>query len=418
MLKIVDQAQRLGHDPIGEVRLEDPALDDLLELVSILPPPRQIGLRDDVEHEVHRLEPERIPSHRTLQVDVPTEVRPIGEPRHPRRVPSMRAEDPEARDVPRVVAEQPVTVVEIRDRPGVNVGRVESMGRGDRHLATRALRNPEQRPLLGVLHDPQRAGRPKSPVPDLLMNDNFSSAPHADIVPQSPSPNRGFRLEPTFLVVGRSMVKDAASRGYARGSETYRSARPSYHPTIIDDVVRRSASAPVVELGAGTGILTTELIARGLKVLGVEPVAAMREALIQAVGDANVRHGTAEHIPVASDAAGAVIAAQSFHWFDPHPALDEISRVLRPGGQLLTAWNVRDESVPWVAARSEIVDRHAGDAPRYRTMNWRRAIESCVEARRLVLRPALAMAARPSREPQPPMALVAPPRHRPRRHPA
>jgi len=78
MLKIVDQAQRLGHDPIAEVGLEDPALDDLIELVSILPPPRQIGLRDDVEHEVHRLEPVRIPSHRTLQVDVPTQVRPIG----------------------------------------------------------------------------------------------------------------------------------------------------------------------------------------------------------------------------------------------------------------------------------------------------------------------------------------------------
>jgi len=100
----------------------------------------------------------------------------------------MRAEDPEARDVPCVVAEQPVTVVEVLDRPGVNVGRLESMGRSDRHLATRALRNPEQRPLLGVLHDTQRAGGPKPPVPDLLMNDNLSSAPHADIVPQSPSP--------------------------------------------------------------------------------------------------------------------------------------------------------------------------------------------------------------------------------------
>lgn len=172
------------------------------------------------------------------------------------------------------------------------------------------------------------------------------------------------------------MVEDAASRWYARGSESYRSARPSYHPTIIDELVRRSASAPVVELGAGTGTLTAELIARALEVIAVEPVEAMRDALIQAVGDANVRDGTAEHIPVGSDAAGAVIAAQSFHWFDPHPTLDEISRVLRPGGQLLTVWNVRDESVPWVAACSEIVDRYAGDAPRYRTMNWRRAIES------------------------------------------
>ncbi len=39
------------------------------------------------------------------------------------------------------------------------------------------------------------------------------------------------------------MVKDSASRGYERGSESYRSARPSYHPTIIDELVRRTAGA-------------------------------------------------------------------------------------------------------------------------------------------------------------------------------
>lgn len=172
------------------------------------------------------------------------------------------------------------------------------------------------------------------------------------------------------------MVKDAATRGYALGAGSYREARPSYHPTIIDELAARVAGAPVVELGAGTGILTAELIARGLDVTAVEPIEAMRRILITAIGDANAREGTAEDIPVAAEAAGAVIAAQSFHWFEPEPALDEISRVLRPGGQLLTVWNVRDESVPWVAAYTDVVDRYAGDAPRYRNMDWRRAIES------------------------------------------
>lgn len=85
------------------------------------------------------------------------------------------------------------------------------------------------------------------------------------------------------------MVKDAAGRGYERGSASYRSARPSYHPTIIDELVRRTAGDPVVELGAGTGILTAELIAQGVDVMAVEPVEAMRQALIQVVGEANAR---------------------------------------------------------------------------------------------------------------------------------
>lgn len=172
------------------------------------------------------------------------------------------------------------------------------------------------------------------------------------------------------------MVEDAASRGFERGAADYRSARPSYHPRIVDEVARRAAGAPVVELGAGTGILTGELVARGLDVTAVEPVEAMRRVLVEDVPGADARDGTAEAVPVAPGTAGAVVAAQSFHWFDPGPALDEIARVLRPAGQLLTVWNVRDESVAWVAEWTRIVDRYAGTTPRYRTMDWRRAILS------------------------------------------
>lgn len=171
-------------------------------------------------------------------------------------------------------------------------------------------------------------------------------------------------------------MRNAATRGYERGAGSYRSARPSYHPAIVDQIVHRVTGAPVIELGAGTGILTIELLAGGVEVVAVEPVAAMRRVLSQDVGEARVCAGTAEAIPVRDDLAGAVVAAQSFHWFEHGSALAEIARVLRPGGALLTVWNVRDESVPWVAAYSEIVDRHAGDTPRYRTMDWRRAIES------------------------------------------
>lgn len=119
--------------------------------------------------------------------------------------------------------------------------------------------------------------------------------------------------EPTFEVVAASSLHYLWSqRGYARGAGSYRSSRPTYPRTIIDDLVRRTAGARVVELGAGTGILTAELVIRGSDVVAVEPVEAMRQALIQDVGEANVREGTAEAIPVRTDFAGAVIAAQSF----------------------------------------------------------------------------------------------------------
>ncbi|HET6812463.1 MAG TPA: SAM-dependent methyltransferase, partial [Actinomycetota bacterium] len=54
----------------------------------------------------------------------------------------------------------------------------------------------------------------------------------------------------------------------------------------------------------------------------------------------------------------------------------ELGRVLRPGGRLGLIWNARDESRPWVAEIGAVLDRHAGDAPRYRDGRWRAAFDA------------------------------------------
>lgn len=172
------------------------------------------------------------------------------------------------------------------------------------------------------------------------------------------------------------MVHEAATTGFARDPERYHRSRPTYHPGVARRVVDRYGQGVLVELGAGTGIFTRQLVDLGRHVIAVEPVVTMRTKLAEAVPEAEVRIGSAESIPLEAEGANTVIASQSFHWFDYRPALDEIHRVLRPGGHLVTVWNVRDESVDWVAAITEVTDRFAGAAPRYRDMAWRRAINS------------------------------------------
>jgi SAM-dependent methyltransferase len=110
--------------------------------------------------------------------------------------------------------------------------------------------------------------------------------------------------------------------------------------------------ARVVDLAAGTGRLTRELLAAGASVTAVEPVDAMRAHITAtaAIG------GTAEAIPLADSSLDAVFVAEAFHWFDAAAALPEIARVLRPRGGLAIMWNVglpQDEEQPW---RAEVVE--------------------------------------------------------------
>ena len=98
--------------------------------------------------------------------------------------------------------------------------------------------------------------------------------------------------------------------------------------------------------------------------MAVEPSPEMAAQLSQAVPAARVFAGTAEAIPLPAASVDAVVAGQAYHWFDPPRALPEIARVLRPSGRLGLVWNSRDETVPWVARLSELLDQGAwGEGP-------------------------------------------------------
>jgi SAM-dependent methyltransferase len=120
---------------------------------------------------------------------------------------------------------------------------------------------------------------------------------------------------------------------FAFGSlaETYDEVRPPYCIPLLDraeDALQLASSASVLDLAAGTGRLTRELVKRFSRVFAVEPDNQMR-ALID-VG--RVLAGSAEEIPLPDASVDAVFVGESFHWFDAARAITEIARVLRPQG--------------------------------------------------------------------------------------
>ncbi|MFF7709386.1 methyltransferase domain-containing protein [Pseudomonas sp. NPDC007930] len=169
-------------------------------------------------------------------------------------------------------------------------------------------------------------------------------------------------------------VHDAAQRGFSTEARTYSSGRPDY-PAALEAWLRDSLGVVpalrVLDLGAGTGKFTRLLAGLGADVTAVEPVAAMRDELSLGLPKVPVMDGTAQAIPVPGETVEVVTCAQAFHWFAEPEALADIHRVLVPGGRLGLVWNVRDESVDWVAALTAILSPHEGDAPRFHTGAWR-----------------------------------------------
>jgi len=146
----------------------------------------------------------------------------------------------------------------------------------------------------------------------------------------------------------------AQAASFGAAAAAYERGRPPYPPLAVDWLLPEGAGH-VLDLGAGTGKLTRQLLGRGLEVTAVEPSDGMRDQLCQAVPGATVLAGTAEHIPLPDHSVDAVLVAQAWHWVDPAAAVPEVARVLSPGGWLGLLWNVRDEREDWVAGLSTIM---------------------------------------------------------------
>lgn len=144
----------------------------------------------------------------------------------------------------------------------------------------------------------------------------------------------------------------------------YAASRPSYPPALFDTVEelagRSLSGSRVVDVGAGTGIATALLHARGADVLAVEPGAGMAGELRRGLPHIPIVRGNGNALPVADAHADFLTYAQAWHWTDPALSVPEALRVLRPGGALALWWNTDAIDVEWIAEAAGRTGRFLG----------------------------------------------------------
>jgi len=160
-----------------------------------------------------------------------------------------------------------------------------------------------------------------------------------------PAPVREFSLPPSDEPVD-----------FRRQAPTYGRYRRDYSAGLYDAIAARTGAAAgrvAVDLGCGTGFVTTSLRRRGWRAIGVDFSRPMLAHARAGAPDVGFVAGRAEALPVADAGAALLTCGTAFHWFPPAPSVAEIARVLAPGGHAALFWRYEVHGQPYMALIGE-----------------------------------------------------------------
>jgi SAM-dependent methyltransferase len=125
-----------------------------------------------------------------------------------------------------------------------------------------------------------------------------------------------------------------AEPGFADRYERHRPRPPEVLLEMLPWLAGGGRPRLVVDVGSGTGLSTRFWAEHAGAVVGVEPLAEMREVAAAATDAPNVSYVAAPAHATGLDEGSAdiVTCSQSLQWMAPEPTLAEIARILRRGG--------------------------------------------------------------------------------------
>jgi SAM-dependent methyltransferase len=141
----------------------------------------------------------------------------------------------------------------------------------------------------------------------------------------------------------------------------YDEVRPTYPDEIYDAINRLQPlqASRVLDLAAGTGVATRQLVDRGANVVAADPGAPMLLQLRRRTPHVPAVVANAEQLPFAGGSFDALCCATGWHWVDVVAAVTEARRVVRRGGLIALWWanHRRDDAIDWERAQGSVHDR-------------------------------------------------------------
>jgi SAM-dependent methyltransferase len=168
-------------------------------------------------------------------------------------------------------------------------------------------------------------------------------------------------------------------RLFDRAAAEYDAARPSY-PAAIYDILeaqaRGLANKVVGDGGAGTGVVSRQLLALDADVIAFDPGVGMLRRARGRTPALRALIAEAGAIPLRANALDLLCFGQSWHWVEQQRGVVEAARVLKPGGWWAAWWNHPwADSEEWFDAFCTLLEtRCAGYSRGSRDVDW------CAEA--------------------------------------
>ena len=164
--------------------------------------------------------------------------------------------------------------------------------------------------------------------------------------------------------------KPMARMHFERMAADYARARPQY-PSSLYQVLRDSEvigpGIRVLEIGAGSGLATSELVRAGSDVVAIEPGADLAALLRSTVDGVEVLPTTLEGAQLPQGGFDSAVAATAMHWVDLAVGLPKLHAALRPEGQLAVWRNVFGDEQVHTDFRARVAQvvaaRHNLDGP-------------------------------------------------------